>query len=440
MFKFTIHKVAKGSKARLGELKTPHGIIKTPNFNPVGTQATVKTLSALDIKEIGAQIILSNAYHLHLRPGEDEVAKRGGLAKFMAWDGPTMTDSGGFQVFSLGAAHQSGGKLTKFTSKVFVYEDEVDDTLPSVILSETKDLKRGKRDSIASLQNDITNDNAFLNQQKRKPMKVKPAKIDEEGVTFFSHLDGGKRRLDPKISIGIQEKLGADLIVAFDDHESPAWDYEETKESLERTNVWGLASIAAHKRNDQLMYGVVHGGMYEDLRIESAKFTDKHFNAIAIGGSYTSKEVLSNVLGWILPHTSPEKPRHLLGIGEFADMFDAVDQGVDFFDCVAPTRRGRHGNLYIAPASGGNPKNKFCLTISNAAYKDDPLPIDPTCMCKVCQNFTRSYIHHLFRAQELLGYSLASYHNIYFITKTMEKVRDAIANDTFLEMKKEWIG
>lgn len=432
MFKFTIHKIQKGSKARLGELKTPHGIIKTPNFNPVGTQATVKTLSALDIKEIGAQIILSNAYHLHLRPGEDLVAKRGGLAEFMGWgdrspfakasgDGfafegkPTMTDSGGFQVFSLGAAHQSRGKLTKFSSKAFLYED-------------------------GGYQTALPQDDAFISQQKRKPLNMKPAKIDEEGVTFFSHLDGGKRRLDPKISIDIQEKLGADLIVAFDDHESPAWDYEETKESLERTNRWGLQSRLHHKRKDQLMYGVVHGGMYEDLRIESAKFTDKHFNAIAIGGSYTSKEVLSNVLGWILPHTAPEKPRHLLGIGEFADMFDAVDQGVDFFDCVAPTRRGRHGNLYISPVSGGNPKNKFCLTISNAAYKDDPLPIDPTCTCKVCQNFTRSYIHHLFRAQELLGYSLASYHNIYFITKTMEKVREAIANDTFLEMKKEWIG
>jgi tRNA-guanine transglycosylase len=435
MFKFTINKIQKGSKARLGELKTPHGVIKTPNFNPVGTQATVKSLSALDIKEIGAQIILSNAYHLHLRPGEDEVAKRGGLGKFMSWDGPTMTDSGGFQVFSLGAAHQSGGKLTKFTSKVFVYEDEVDDLIAeeqvrNIEIDESKDQKIRRKQQTQ---------NSFLEQQRRKPLKVKPAKMDEEGVTFFSHLDGSQRRLDPAISIGIQEKLGADLIVAFDDHESPAWDYDETKLSLERTNRWGLESLNVHKRSDQLMYGVIHGGMYEDLRKASAQFTDKHFQAIAIGGSYTSKDVLSKVLGWTLPYTTLEKPRHLLGIGEFADMFDGVDQGIDFFDCVAPTRRGRHGNLYISPKSGGNPKNKFCLTITNASYKDDPLPIDPTCECKTCQNFTRSYIHHLFRAQELLGYRLASYHNIYFITKTMEKVREAIANDSFLAMKKEWI-
>lgn len=415
MFKFTIHKTQKGSKARLGELKTPHGTIKTPNFNPVGTQATVKTLSALDIKEIGAQIILSNAYHLHLRPGEDEVARRGGLGKFMSWDGPTMTDSGGFQVFSLGAAHHTKGKLTKFTSKVFVYEDGGYQTAPP-------------------------QDDAFISQQKRKPLNMKPAKIDEDGVTFFSHLDGGKRRLDPKISIDIQEKLGADLIVAFDDHESPAWDYDETKVSLERTNRWGLESLQVHKRKDQLMYGVVHGGVYEDLRKASAVFTDKHFNAIAIGGAYTSKEVLYNVLDWTLPLTDDLKPRHLLGIGEFVDLFEGVHRGVDFFDCVAPTRRGRHGNLYVSPISGGNPKNKFCLTISNSEYKDDSLPIDPTCECKVCQNFSRSYIHHLFRAQELLGYSLASYHNIYFITKTMEKVRAAIAEDRFLIMKKEWIG
>ena len=405
MFPFTIHKIAKGSKARLGELKTPHGVIKTPNFNPVGTQATVKSLSSMDIKEIGAQLILCNAYHLHLRPGEDVIAKAGGLAKFMGWDGPTMTDSGGFQVFSLGAAYRTKGKLNKFTSNVFVYE---------------KMQEGGK--ILKQVQDDISIKN------------IKPARIDDDGVTFFSHLDGSQKRLDPEISIDIQEKLGADLIVAFDDHESPVWDYEETKGSLDRTNRWGLQSLKFHKRTDQLMYGVVHGGMYEDLRVASAKFTDQHFGAIAIGGSYTSKEVLSNVLGWILPHTAPEKPRHLLGIGEFADMFDAVDQGVDFFDCVAPTRRGRHGNVYISPESGGNPNNKFCLTISNSAYKDDPLPIDPTCTCKVCQNFTRSYIHHLFRAQELLGYSLASYHNIYFITKVMERVREAIAEDRFLEM------
>ncbi|MBP9691460.1 tRNA guanosine(34) transglycosylase Tgt [Candidatus Woesebacteria bacterium] len=404
MFDFKIHKIQKGSKARLGELKTPHGVIKTPNFNPVGTQATVKGLSALDIKEIGAQIILSNAYHLHLRPGEDEVAKRGGLGKFMAWDGPTMTDSGGFQVFSLGAAYKTKGKLNKFSSNVFVYDDETP------------------------------------KQEKRTSLNIKPAKIDEEGVTFFSHLDGDKKRLDPQISMDIQEKLGADLIVAFDDHESPVWEYAETKHSLERSNRWGLESLKVHKRSaDQLMYGVVHGGVFEDLRKESAIFTDKHFPAIAIGGAYTSKEVLYNVLEWTLPLTDPQKPRHLLGIGEFVDLFEGVHRGVDFFDCVAPTRRGRHGNVYIAPSSGGTVKNKFCLTISNAAYKDDPLPIDPTCDCKVCKNFTRSYIHHLFRAQELLGFHLASYHNIYFITKTMEKVREAIAEDRFLAMKKEWI-
>lgn len=435
-FTFTLHKTQKHSKARLGELKTPHGVIKTPNFNPVGTQATVKSLSSQDLKEIGAQIILSNGYHLHLRPGEDLVEKMGGLGKFMNWGGPTMTDSGGFQVFSLGAAHQAKGKLTKFTSKVFVYDDIHQ---PNIAYSEQE--RKFRKKQLINIDADETDDvDPFLIQGARKPMKVKPAKIDEDGVTFYSHLNGEKRRLDPEISIRIQEKLGADLIVAFDDHESPMWDYAETKESLERTNRWGLESLQAHKRRDQLMYGVVHGGMFEDLRKESALFTDKHFNAIAIGGAYTSKEVLYNVLDWTLPLTTPEKPRHLLGIGEFVDMFEGVHRGVDFFDCVAPTRRGRHGNLYISPKSGGSVKNKFCLNIANAKFKDDPLPIDPACACNVCQNFTRSYIHHLFRAEELLGYRLASYHNVYFITKVMEKVREAIANDAFLVMKKEWIG
>ncbi len=436
MFKFTIHKVLKGSKARLGELKTPHGTIKTPNFNPVGTQATVKSLSALDIKEIGAQIILSNGYHLHLRPGEEVVAKMGGLGKFMNWDGPTMTDSGGFQVFSLGAAHQAKGKLTKFTSKVFVYDDVHQ---PNIAFSE-QERKLRKKQLINIDADEVDAVDPLLIQGARKPMKVKPAKIDEDGVTFYSHLNGEKRRLDPAISIGIQEKLGADLIVAFDDHESPMWEYEETKVSLGRTNRWGLESLKAHKRKDQLMYGVVHGGMFEDLRKTSAIFTDKHFDAIAIGGAYNSKEVLYNVLDWTLPLVTPEKPRHLLGIGEFVDMFEGVDRGVDFFDCVAPTRRGRHGNLYVSPASGGTVKNKFCMNIANSKYKDDAKPIDPTCDCRTCQNYTRAYLHHLYRTEELLGYRLASYHNVYFITKVMEKVREAITNDTFLEMKKEWIG
>lgn len=410
-FTFTLEKKDTQSKARVGRLITPHGTIETPNFNPVGTQATVKGLSALDLQEIGAQIVLANTYHLHLRPGEETVATLGGLGKFMQWDGPTMTDSGGYQVFSLGAAQRAhtdkdGKKLSKFSTSVFLQ--------PETVV--------------------VEKDNAMPARGR-----IKPALLDEEGVTFYSHLDGSKRRLDPDIAVRMQEQIGADLIVAFDDHESPLWNYEETKASLHRTNKWALQSLKAQKRQDQLMYGVIHGGIYEDLRKESAKFIDKHFQAIAVGGAYTSKEVLNNVLDWTLPLTDEQKPRHLLGIGEFQDMFEAVARGIDFFDCVAPTRRARHGNVYISPQSGGTIANKFCLQIMNSQYKVDTQPLDPTCLCKVCQNFTRAYIRHLFKADELLGLYLASYHNVYFITRAMEEVRTAIQEDRFVALKQQWL-
>jgi queuine tRNA-ribosyltransferase len=420
-FVFKINCQDKSSKARVCELATPHGTILTPNFNPVGTQATVKTLSAQDLKEISAQIVLANTYHLSLRPGTEVVKKMGGLGKFMGWEGPTMTDSGGYQVFSLGAAQNElneitsdGRKLHKFSKSVFIYEDD------QMFMSEQKRLKRK------------------LNTEKRS--EVKPAKIDEEGVTFFSHIDGSKRRLDPEISIKLQEELGADLIVAFDDHESPLWNYEETNKSLERTNRWGLQSKATQKRNDQLMYGVVHGGTFEDLRIASAKFTDRHFQAIAIGGSYTSKEILYKVIDWTVPYFSENKPRHLLGIGEVADLFEAVGKGMDFFDCVAPTRRGRHGNLYVSPENNGSVEQNFTIQITNSKYTLDQNPLDPGCECYTCQHFTRAYLHHLFKADELLGQRLGSYHNVYFIIHLMQEIREAILEGRFMEMKKAWLG
>ncbi|HSX40766.1 MAG TPA: tRNA guanosine(34) transglycosylase Tgt, partial [Candidatus Saccharimonadales bacterium] len=382
----------------------------TPNFNPVGTQATVKTLSSQDLVEIGAQIVLANTYHLHLRPGEKVVKKFGGLGSFMSWSGPTMTDSGGFQVFSLGTAQKKvttvggkGQKLSKFSKSVFVYEPEDE----AVVIS---------------------------------MQKIKPAKIDEDGVTFYSHLDGSKQRLDPQSSIRMQEELGADLIVAFDDHESPLWGYEETKKSLERTNRWALSSLKSHKRTDQLMYGVIHGGIFEDLRKSSAHFTDQHFGANAIGGAYTSKEILYRVLDWTVPFLDEQKPRHLLGIGEVQDLFEAVEKGIDFFDCVSPTRRGRHGTFYVSPKSGGTTRNSFSLHIGNGQFAQDIKPLDPACGCLSCKTYTRAYIHHLFRAKELLAYRLASYHNVFFIVNLMREIRAAILEGRFPQLKKEWIG
>jgi len=417
-FKFTILSKDTKSNARLGELLTPHGLIKTPTFVPVGTLASVKGIPSHELKDIGAQIVLSNTYHLHLRPGEDVIAKMGGLGKFMNWNSPTMTDSGGYQVFSLGAALRkvtikdgTGKKLNKFSKSVFLNSS---DALP-LLSSVTK------------------------TTEERQKQKLKSALVNDDGVWFYSHLNGNKEWFDAEKSITIQEKLGADLIVAFDDHESPLWDYETTKLSLERTSRWAIESLKFHKRKDQLMYGIVHGGRYEDLRKFSAGFTNKYFDAVSIGGSYTSKEVLFSMISACVPLFDEEKPRHLLGIGEVEDIFESVSRGMDFFDCVAPTRRARHGTLFIHPKNGGHKKNSFTLHITNNKFQTDANPIDPSCHCYVCQHFTRAYLHHLFLANELLAFHLATYHNLFFIFSLMKQIRESIGNGNFHLLKSEWL-
>jgi len=417
-FTFKIHIKDKKSKARIAELKTPHGIIKTPTFVPVGTLASVKGVNPQALADIGVQIVLSNTYHLHLRPDEKVIAKMGGLGKFMGWNGPTMTDSGGYQVFSLGVAQRqhvvkdiTGKRLNKFTKSVFINNA---DTMP-LLSSITK------------------------TTEEKKKNKLKSALVNDDGVWFYSHLNGHKEWFDAEKSIAIQEKLGADLIVAFDDHESPLWDYETTKLSLERTSRWGVASLKAQKRKDQLMYGVVHGGQYDELRKFSAGFTNKYFDAIAIGGSYTSKAVLFQMISECVPFFDEEKPRHLLGIGEVEDLFEAVSRGMDFFDCIAPTRRARHGSLFISPKNGGRKKNNFVFHITNHRFLTDPEPIDPGCECYVCQHFTRAYLHHLFVANELLAYELGTYHNLFFIISLMNRIREAIGEGSFQELKKQWL-
>jgi len=418
-FHFSVLQKDSSSQARAGRLRTPHGDILTPNFNPVGTQATVKTLSSQDLKDLGAQIVLSNTYHLGLRPGAETIRKIGGLGKFMGWDGPTMTDSGGYQVFSLGVAQKKvqikdrhGRKLSKFSKSVFLNPAEFSNQLPAVTKT----------------------------REEKERRKLREAKVHEDGVWFYSHIDGSKRWFDAEVSIKLQEQLGADLIVAFDDHESPLWDYETTQVSLERTNRWALQSLAAQKRKDQLMYGVVHGGMYQDLREASAKFTEKYFEAVAIGGSYTSKDILYKVMEWSLKHFSEEKPRHMLGIGEVQDLFEGIARGIDFFDCVAPTRRGRHGNLYISPQNGGRKENNFTLQITNAQFALDENPLDPGCECFTCQHYTRAYLRHLFMADEILGQRLASIHNVYFIVNLVKRIRESILEERFIELKKEWLS
>jgi tRNA-guanine transglycosylase len=390
---FEIVKKDKKTKARAGIIKTPHGDIETPIFVPVGTQATVKSLDPKQIHELGAQAVLANTYHLHLRPGEDIIKKFGGLSKFMSWNGPTFTDSGGFQVFSLGVGKEGGG--VKF----------------------------------------LREDSRLTESEEASP---RLNKITEEGVTFQSHIDGSKQYLSSETSIEIQEKIGADLIVAFDDLESPNYDYAKTKESLEMTYRWEIRSKKAHKRKDQLLYGVTHGGQFKDLRIESAKFVDEHFEAIALGGAHLSKQNLYEVIDWTTDVVAEGKPRHLLGIGEVDDLFEGIERGIDTFDCVIPTRIGRTGFFFIGPPVG-NMENRFRTDIDKPQYAKDQKPLDPNCNCYTCQNFTRGYIHHLFRCRELLSYNLLSLHNVHFLVNLTKQIRQSILDDKFQQMKKEWL-
>lgn len=390
----------KDGQARVGQLETAHGVIETPNFNPVGTQATVKALSPKDLKEIGVQMVLANTYHLMLRPGVEVIKKFAGLHKFMGWDKPIMTDSGGFQVFSLGGALEEG------SSKVVSGKGRV--------------------------------------QSQTRP---RLNKITEEGIIFQSHLDGSKHLLNPEISIKLQLQLGADLIVAFDDHEYKG-DVEHLKKSLELTEIWAKRSIEEYQKSlkaedrrlmTPLMYGVIHGGINKELRIKSAKFTDQNFEAIALGGIYGTKNEMYEMVDYALAEVSEEKPRHLLGIGEVEDLFNGIERGIDLFDCVAPTRRARNGSLYICPKCGGKSKNNFTLSISLSKFSSDKNPIDPHCLCYTCQNFSKAYLRHLYFAKEILFHELATYHNVYFINNLVSEIREAIKNEQFKKLKNKWI-
>lgn len=415
MHSFTItHKLG---KARVGQLITAHGVVETPYFNPVGTLATVKAIAPRDLTEIGIQMVLANTYHLMLRPGEKVIKKLGGLHRFMNWNKPIMTDSGGFQVFSLGVALEHG------VGKMHREED--------------------------------------TGVEQAKP---RLNKVTEEGVLFQSHLDGSKHLLTPESSIQIQFDLGADLIVAFDDHESSKYSKEEMIKSLELTERWGLRSLEEYKRQlsaislktkkslkaedsrpKTLLYGVVHGAWHKDLRVRSAQFTDKYFDGIAIGGIYETKKMLYQMVEWVVSAVSEDKPRHLLGIGEVRDLFEGVEQGIDLFDCVAPTRRARNGSLYISPASGiytqraDYQKNNFTTAIRNSRFIEDPQPVDPTCFCYTCKNFSRAYLRHLFMSGEILFHYLATYHNLYFINNLVTQIRESIKQERFYELKKKWL-
>lgn len=387
---FQVEKKDKKSRGRLGVIKTTHGEVHTPAFVPVGTVGSVKSLTPQDVRDIGFEMILSNTYHLNLRPGVDILSKFGGLHEFMGWDGPMLTDSGGYQVFSLGVAMEQGiGKV----------------------------IRKGEADSV---------------------VKPRLNSIREEGVEFQSHIDGQRLFLSPEKSIEIQEVIGADLIVGFDDLESPNYDHGRTLESLELTERWLMRSKKAHKRQDQLLYGVTHGGEFEDLRARSAQFNNKHFDAIALGGAHRDPDNILEVVQWTIPHLDSEKPRHLLGVGEVEDFFRMIPEGIDTFDCVVPTRLARTGWFFVHPPEG-NSKNRFRKIISKAEFAESKEPLSQDCSCMVCKSFTRAYLHHLFRARELLSYRLITYHNLFFYSKLLSAIRSSMADDCFEELRSKWL-
>jgi queuine tRNA-ribosyltransferase/7-cyano-7-deazaguanine tRNA-ribosyltransferase len=372
MFSFEI--LAKDGDARTGRVMTPHGIIETPSFVAVGTLGSVTAMSVQDLKEIGTQVMISNTYHLHLQPGEELIGQLGGLHQFMGWDKPLMTDSGGFQIFSLGA-----GK-----------EHEV-----------------GK---IASIFPEGEDRGGHHHSKKGRPL----VNIDETGATFTSYLDGSHRRFTPEGVIGIQRRLGADIILVLDECTSPLHDYAYTKTAMDRTHRWSERALKAFRenRNDlQALFGIVQGGAYRDLREESTAFvSDQDFDGYAIGGSLgKSKEDMHRVLEWSMPHLQDNRPRHLLGIGTVEDIFEIVKRGIDLFDCVAPTRLARTGTLFKKE------EERFRIHIRNEKYKHDPLPVDA------------------------LGARLAVIHNLHFLETLMVQIRKAIKDGRFREMTREWI-
>lgn len=384
--------------ARTGVAEVRGKKFHTPAFLPVATLGSVRALDFRDLKEIGVEILMANTFHLHLKPGDELIRELGGIHKFMNFDGVIATDSGGFQVFSLGFGMEHGiGKIA---------------------------------------------DNIFLERLRNVSRKgEKWVEVDEEGITFRNPLNGSFMRLTPEKSMRIQSNLGSDIAFVFDECTSPLSDREYTAKALERTNRWIERCLECYDRT-QALFGIVQGGEYRDLRLKSVEFLLKHeFDGYGIGGSLgKSKADMLNILDWVIPLLPEEKPRHLLGIGAVEDIFNSVERGVDMFDCVSPTRWARRGVLYVSPEAGGSVENKFRVHIKNAEFRRDLRAIDEACDCFVCQNYSRAYLHHLFVSNELTYFRLASYHNVRFFVRLMEEIRSAIEGGYFAELKREWLS
>jgi queuine tRNA-ribosyltransferase len=364
MFEFKIIAECPVTGARAGEFFTPHGVIKTPLFMPVGTQATVKAMSPLELKELGAEIILGNTYHLYLRPGADIVEAAGGLHNFMNWPGGILTDSGGFQVFSL--------------------------------------------------------------QQLRK--------ITDDGVEFRSHIDGSAHFMTPELSVGVQERLGSDIAMCFDECVKLPATEDTSRGAVERTLKWARRCKNFHSREDQALFGIVQGALFADQRIECAsRLMEMDFPGYAIGGLSVGepKEEMYRILDALAPVLPGDRPRYLMGVGMPDNLVSSVARGVDMFDCVLPTRNGRNGSLLTWSGR---------INIKNAAYEHDFSPIDERCGCYACGNFTRAYVRHLYKCGEILAARLCSLHNLYFLIDLMKRARSAIIDGSFSEFHKNFVS
>jgi queuine tRNA-ribosyltransferase len=388
------HPTNKQPLGRVGVISTPHGEIKTPAFIPVGTKATVKSVLPESIKDLDAQAVLSNAYHLYLQPGSDVVDEAGGLGSFMNWPGPTFTDSGGFQVLSLGVGYK---KVIAMDSSTVQADD---------VMATDKD---------------------------------RLAHVDDDGVTFKSHLDGSMHRFTPEVSMQVQHKIGADIIFAFDECTTLLNTRNYQEKSLDRTFAWAKRCISEHEkltlershRPYQALFGVVQGAQYEDLRRKAANdLASLDFDGFGIGGAL-DKNKLGTIVNWVNEELPVNKPRHLLGIGEPDDLFVGVENGADTFDCVAASRVARNNAVYGLDG-------RFNISVS--AFKRDFSPIDESCGCYTCKNYTKAYLNHLIKGKEMLSATLLTIHNEYFIVNLVAKMRQSIIDGNFFEFKEEFLG
>jgi queuine tRNA-ribosyltransferase len=398
-FGFQVEQKLEDRLGRVGQIQTPHGVIQTPAFIPVGTKATLKSVLPESIKDLGAQAVLANAYHLYLQPGPDVVDEAGGVAKFMNWDGPTFTDSGGFQVLSLGV---------------------------------------GFKKVIAMDENTFHADDVIADKKERL------AHVDDDGVTFKSHLDGSMHRFTPEVSMQVQHQIGADIMFAFDECTTLHNTRKYQERALERTRLWAKRCLTEHdrltkERSDkpyQALFGVLQGAQYEDLRRKAAQDLGSmnengvSFDGFGIGGAL-DKETLGDILRWVNEELPQDKPRHFLGIGEPDDLFVGVENGADTFDCVAPSRQARTSSVFTKDGR---------LNISNAPHKREFIPIEDDCTCYTCRNYTRAYLCHLFRSKEMVAATLATIHNQHFIVGLVDKMRQSIISGEFFEFKKEFMG